>query len=178
MPRSERGDGMHEGREYGELRGRRIADLGTAGAVLVQLVRLWLAASCNGNESAAGWREGCRAAGMGPAKQASFEALMRVMVAAVPSNLRVATPRCPYVAADEALLVRVVALIQRRRHAEAENALAQRMPPAAARLALPDAVGVAVALGKRGLRLAFDGSSVGAVPALAALPDRGLLLLQ
>jgi len=169
---------MQAGGRQGTERGDSLAGLGTASIVVVQLMRLWLQAPDGSSRRGLGWRDGCRAAHLGDAGEGALAALMAAFAAGLADDLRVAAPTCPWIAPDEALMLHALALVQARRHAEADRALALRLPPAALRLALPAAVGLAVALEAGSLRVALRATGRSAPVARGALSDRGLALLQ
>lgn len=153
-------------------------DLRTAELLVVAVLRLWAAPLREPDRTHPHWHNGFLAADVGEDGLMAFDRLMRVAIATARQPLDLRCARCPRLGEDEARLLCIVGLLQQGRHADAGSMLDQWLPPSAVRLALPAAVGLAVALGEAGLR--FTGRPQTAVAPVAGsiVPraDRGMLL--
>lgn len=112
-------------------------------------MRAWLAAHRESKDCANAYRgiagEGFLRAGV-PQGMALIDDIFSALAAAALRAVDVRCPRCAYVSPDEALLLGAVAASQRKQHGVAWSALTRLLPPAAARVALPSLISLAVLL--------------------------------
>lgn len=132
---------------------RPLDELRTPELLVVAVLRLWAAPLREPDRRHPHWHNGLLAADVGEDGLMAFDRLMRVVLGAARQPLDVRCARCPRLGEDEARLLGTVGLLQQGRHAEAGVILDQWLPPAAVRLALPPAVGLAMALADAGLTL-------------------------
>lgn len=152
--------------------------LRTAELLVVAVLRLWAAPLREPDRMHPHWQNGFLAADVGEDGLAAFDRLMRVVLATARHPLDLRCPHCPHLGEDEARLLDAVSLLQQRCHAEAAAIMDGWLPPSAARVAMPAAVALAVALGEAGLRLSGHPQAAVApvVGAIVPRADRGILL--
>jgi hypothetical protein len=150
-------------------------DLGTAELFVVTVLRLWA-----DPVPLADWRSAFRAAGIAPGGAPAFGSLMWVVAGAARRALDVRERRCRGLGRDEGMLLRLISLLQHDRAVEAASVLAEWLPPAAVRLAAPEAGVLAVALARVGLIVPLRHVEAAALSRLAACAHAtpGLALLQ
>jgi len=129
--------------------GLRTEELDLAGQFLLWGMRAWLTAYRQGKDRANAYRgiagEGFLRAGV-PQGMELIDDIFSTLAVAALRTIDVRCPRCTYVSPDEALLLGAVAASQRKQHGIAWSALIQLLPPAAARVALPSLISLAVLL--------------------------------
>ena len=154
-----------------------LAELATAELFVVSALRLWALPHRDPGGSHPDWRGGFFAAGIDDEGMTAFDVLLRIAATAAKRPLDVRCLRCPRLGEDEAWLLQLVSLLQRRRRGEAAAILGEWLPPAAQRMALMPAEGFADALGAVGLGIVLRHPEAAGGTA-AAGADRGLALLQ
>lgn len=130
-----------------------IQSLRTAELFLVVAFRLWALPQKEPAKTHPDWREGFAAADIPYAGAAAFDCLFRIVAVASTRPVDVRCRNCGHLSPDEALLLQMTAALQRREEAEAREALAQWLPPAAIRTALEPAHILAHTMGMAGLHL-------------------------
>jgi hypothetical protein len=149
--------------------GLRTEELDFAGRFLLWGMRAWLTAYRQGTDRTNAYRgiagDGFRRAGV-PQGMALIDDIFSALAAAALREIDVRCPRCAYVSPDEALLLGAVAASQRRQHGIAWAALTRLLPPAAARVALPSLISLAVLLRDAALTLAPPDAEKCAAPDL------------
>jgi len=156
-----------------------LTDLRTAELLLVSTVRLFVAVGSEPTVPVRDWRGGLKAAGVGREAGASFLSLFTFLAVTPRRPLDMRCLHCTTLGHDEALLLRMISLLQHNQCSEALEVLRDWLPPAAARMALLPAEGLAQALRTRGLIVpwrhieAADDQHI-ALP----YPDRGMALVQ
>lgn len=155
----------------------QLAELKTAENLLVLTLRLFALACCEPDGRYPDWRDGLRVGNLPGCTPAAFESLLRVVVAAARRPLDVRRLECPRLGYDEARLLQIVSLLQHRRRAAAEAVLESWVPPAACRLAISPAMGLAAALRLADLVVPLRPCAPMAVPShqLHANPGLGLV---
>ena len=128
-----------------------VAELRAAEAFIVAVLRLWAAPHRAPAERHPDWRAGFRAAGIAQDGAAAFEGLFRIVASAGRRKLDFRCQRCAGLGSDEALLLQLLMLLQRARWEEAAVILADWLPPAASRMAMVPAIGLAGVLAAAGL---------------------------
>jgi hypothetical protein len=134
------------------------------------------------------WRRAFALAGIAESGAPAFERFFEIVAQTARRSLDVRCPRCRQLGRDEGLLLQLVSLLQRDEIAPAEAVLADWLPAAAARLALPPVRAFAAALATAGLTVPRrhaeaavvhrSASYAHAAPGLALLqrrPDKGEL---
>jgi hypothetical protein len=114
-------------------------------------LRLWAGPHRDPGGSHADWREGFRLADLDAEAVADFDGFMRIVLTAAIRPLDVRCARCPRLGADEAAFLVALGSLQRQRPLAASRLLGDWMPPAAARIALRQAGGLARAMADAGL---------------------------
>lgn len=157
-----------------------LSALHTPELFLLTTLRLWVREHAHPKTCPGNWRDGFAAAGIGPFGISAFGALMGGVVAATPGRpLDMRCLCCQVLGRDEAALLTLVSALQKCRPANAQAILADWLPPAAIRFALPAAEGLAAALAKAGLvvapRCATADLLRSRAPALYANPGLGLV---
>lgn len=163
-----------------------VAELRTAEAFLVTVLRLWLAAKANGAKApqASGpkdWRSGFMAAGLEEDAAPDFDMALRILQAGAQPPLALRDVRHPRLAADEARLLSVFGHLQRGDIGSALTELQYRLPTKSLRWMLRYARSAAGALAVRGLILpdrSLPGAAVARRASPAAFVDRGAALLH
>lgn len=131
--------------------GLRTEELDFAGQFLLWGMRSWVLAlrqgGNKGKDQANAYRgiagEGFLRAGL-PQGMELIDDIFSTLAAAALREIDLRCPRCAYVSPDEALLLGAVASSQRKQHGVAWSALTSLLPPAAARVALPSLISLAV----------------------------------
>ena len=152
--------------------------LTTSELLVMTTLRLWALPHRAPEQSHPDWRGGLSAAGLGGDAVDSFDLLLRMVVCTTMRPLDVRCPGCPGLGLDEGIFLQALSHLQQRREASAANLLADWMPPAAVRLAMPHARTLARLLLDRGLLLDRHRNAAPPAPALLACADPGLTLLH
>jgi hypothetical protein len=127
-----------------------IAELQTAEMFLVATLRLWAAPHRDPTEHHAHWHQGFAAARLEDGMTA-FDALLRIVATAAQRLLDVRCVHCLHLGEDEAWFLQLISLLQRNRRQDAAMIMADWLPPAAARVALPYGIVLAAAMEGHGL---------------------------
>jgi hypothetical protein len=157
----------------------RVAALRTAELLVITTLRLWVAPLRDPGRDHPDWRGGLEAAGLAAGAAAAFDTLMRILAGCARQRLDVRCPRCPELGADEARCQQLTRALQADRWQVAGAILDLWLPPAAARMAMVPAAGLARALADSGLFIPpppLAGPPAAAVPHACA--DRGVLLVH
>lgn len=128
---------------------RPITRLNAAEMFLVAVLRLSVAPADLG----ADWRDGFRAAGIHNTGIPSFEALFSIIGVAARRCLDVRHIHCPILGLDEERLIQLVGFLQQAQPKQAFDILSDWLFPAAARMAIDPAKGLANALASVGLTI-------------------------
>jgi len=152
--------------------------LTTSELLVMTTLRLWAMPHRDPDRKHPDWREGLQAAGLGTDGVEAFDLLLRMVVCTTLRPLDVRCPGCPGVGLDEGLFLQTLLCLQQHREASAAALLADWMPPAAVRLAMPHARALAELLLDHGLTLDHRRQAHPRAPALPASSDRGLTLLH
>ncbi len=122
-----------------------LATLNTAELLLVASLRLFALAHCD-PDGGPDWRGGLAASGAGRCAVPAFDALFGIVAAAAKRPLDVRCRHCPHLSRDEGRLLQTIGLLQHGRMFAARDVLSDWLPPAAVRLAILPAKGLASAL--------------------------------
>lgn len=132
--------------------------LNTAERFVVSALRLWMLPHYDPAHVYPDWRVGFTCAHIDADGEMGFHTFCEMLAAGTIEPLRVQALHCPCLGAHEAWPLRIVSLLQQDQLTAAENILAQRCAPSAARLALAPARDFARALCERRMWVAchFD----------------------
>src|SRR6185312_2041936 len=157
-----------------------LSELRAAELLVVSSLRLWILPYTAPTERHPDWRVGFRRAGLSDAGVDGFDALFRIVASAALRSLDVRCPRCARLGEDEAWLLQLGCVLQRRHFSEAAAILGNWLPPAALRIAVAPAERFAVGLAASGLHLPCRHAEAATVRLLApeAHAARGLTLVQ
>lgn len=128
-----------------------MCELRTAELFLAQAFRLYASALIDPQRGWPDWRTGFVAAGIAADGVPAFERLFEIITAVPRRPLNVRCIHSHFLSDDEGRLLQMVGLLQRRRTEAAEALLADWIPAAAARLALPALQSLAYAMANVGL---------------------------
>lgn len=137
--------------------GSRMANLRAAEALLVVALRLWTAHRLEPEAGHPDWRDGFLAADLCGVGIACFQSFLGILETAAQRPITLGRPRDGILADDEARLLCVIRCLQCERGHDATALLADWLPPAAARVALDYACGLATALCEARLALPARG---------------------
>jgi hypothetical protein len=154
-----------------------VAELETAELLLIGTLRLSLLQWRDPEGEHPDWRGGFETAEIAEDAVPAFDALLRIIAATARRRLDLRCRHCPALGADELRLLRILALMQRERDADAAALLADCLPPVALRMAMLPARGLAMALLQGGLLLPLRETTAMAATA-PPCDDRGLALLH
>lgn len=157
-----------------------MAALRTAELFVVASARLWVAGLRDPEGNHPDWQPGFRAAAIEAYGAAGFDGLFTIVAGNAARGLDIRCPRCPRLGGDEAHLLHLLGLLQQQRNDGAAAMLADWLPPAAARAALPAAEAFAHGLAGSGLWIATAPRSAASLQTriAAAYANRGLVLVQ
>lgn len=156
-----------------------VAGLRTAETILVVSMRLFLAPPREGALASADWQGGFRAVGMDGTGIAAAGSLFGILGATSRRPLDIREPLCPLLGADEGSVLQLVSHLQHRRIEPAVALLAAMLPPAAVRLALPSATGLASAMACGSLIIPLRSACIAALArSMPAHSNPGLALMQ
>lgn len=156
-----------------------LSELATAELFVVCVLRLWVAPIRDPKGMHPDWRDGFFAARIEEMAVPAFDALFKILKAATRRPLDIRPTNGRYLGADEAWILQAIGSLQSGREAEAAMILAAWLPPAAVRMALLPARGLATALARAELKLPLQSREAATVwKVSAAYPDRGLSLVQ
>jgi len=127
--------------------GTTLAGLGTAELLLTATLRLY-AASCFGEMDGSDWRGGLARSGAGCCAVPAFGALFEIVAAAARRPLALHCRHCTALGHDEGRFLQIVGLLQHGRMFDARDLLCDWLPPAAMRLAILPAKGLAASLAR------------------------------
>ncbi len=133
-----------------------LAGLGTAELLLVTSLRLY-AASRVGEVGDRDWRGGLENCGTGCCAVTAFDALFGIVAAAARRPLDVRCRHCTGLSGDEGRFLQFVGLLQHGRVFDARDLLCDWLPPAAMRLAILPAKGLATSLARARLLVPLRG---------------------
>lgn len=139
--------------------GTRLCELRTAEALLVVALRLWTARRLEPDGGHADWRDGFLAVALCGVGVACFQSFISILEAAATRPILLGRPRCEALTEDEARLLCAIGCLQRERGHDAALLLADWLPPAAVRIAVDYACGLATALGEARLTLPERGAN-------------------
>lgn len=156
----------------------RLTDLKAAETLLTITLRLFALPWREPLGQHPDWREGLQTGNLPPWTPLAFEAFLRVVAAASRRPLDVRCPQCPNLGYDEGRLLQITSLFQHRRYEEAAAVLESWLPPAACRLAVSPATGLAKALQQAGLVIPARQSVIDEISAHHLQANPGLMLVQ
>ncbi|MEJ0025037.1 MAG: hypothetical protein WDN01_03320 [Rhizomicrobium sp.] len=154
-----------------------LARLHTSELLLVTTLRLFAAAHCH-PDSGIDWRGGLAASGAGCCAVPAFDALFGIVAATARRSLDVRCRHCPSLSHDEGRLLQLVSLLQHGRAWEARDVLAGWLAPAAVRLAVFPAKGLAAALARADLVVPLRHRMTGAAGRRAEPTHRGSIMVH
>jgi hypothetical protein len=153
--------------------------LRTAELLPVVTLRLFALPWCAPGEHHPDWRDGLSAAGIGETGVPAFHALFTLVATTPRRALDVRCRHCRRLGHDEGLLLRLISLLQSGWAPDASAILEDWLPPAAARMAMLPAHGLADAMKTKGLVVPLRHREAGNLPkASLGCRDRGLALVQ
>lgn len=151
---------------------RPLTHLSAAEMFLVAALRLSAAPADLGSD----WRDGFRAADIHNTGTPCFEALLSIVRVAARRCLDVRHIHCPILGLDEERFIQLVGFLQQAQSKQAFDILSDWLFPAAARMAIEPATGLANALTSAGLSIPMR--KTGATPFFGAHTQPGLTLLH
>jgi hypothetical protein len=155
-----------------------LADLGTAEMLLAVTLRLFVLPWREPHGDHPDWREGLLSGDLPSWTPLAFAALLRVVVTAAHRPLDVRCLHCLKLGYDEGRLLQIVSLFQHRRCEEAEAVLESWLPPAACRLAVSPACGLAQGLQKADLVIPLRRNATMPIPPHHLSHHPGLMLVH
>lgn len=157
----------------------RLISLSTAELLLVGTLRLCARRSPETRGTDDDWSRGLVAAGLGDHGVPAFRSFLRIFATAALRPFEVRGQCCRVLGKDEARLLQVVSLLQRRETGAARQVLGDWLPPTAARLAVAPGREFATALLAAGLVIPVrHAEAAGILRAVNFHADRGLVLVQ
>lgn len=130
-----------------------LAALNTPEHLLLTTFRLFMMACREPEERHPDWRGGLQAAGLNDQSTEACGALCGIVASTAVRPISIHGGRCFCVSKDEVHFLRLVGLLQRGQLQSAADALAEWLPPAAARIAMTPGLLFATSLKDRELRL-------------------------
>lgn len=155
-----------------------LADLGTAETLLAVTLRLFVLPWQEPDLNHPDWREGLQAGDLPSWTSLAFEALLRVVVTATRRPLDVRCLHCPKLGYDEGRLLQIISLFQHQRCKEAAAVLESWLPPAACRLAVSPACGLAKGLQRADLVIPLRRNVTVRIPPHQLRIHPGLMLVH
>jgi hypothetical protein len=156
-----------------------LTDLGTAELLLTATLRLFVLPWRGSDGPHPDWRGGCVAAGIDDAGIAAFGSLFGIVATVYLRPPDIREPTCRFLGSDEGCLLQFVSLMQHGRPGDAQGILGTWIPPAAVRMAMPQANILAAAMVRRSLMVPLRHAEAATPPHLTHMhADPGLVLVQ
>lgn len=157
---------------------QRVRDLCTSEMLVVAVLRLWADFISSPRQADPLWQNGLSAARVDPDGAMAFDTLFRIVVSSVRRPLDIHRPHCQMLGRDELRLLDMVCLAQHGFHDEAGVLMADWMPPAAVRMALPPLRLFACAMDRAGLHVPMRAAASSPPAPVHASADRGAGLVH